>query len=58
MATPALTLAAGKVESNDVALTNHVYVNPADFEKLFGKRTETLDLQYVKLAQGLVYVCR
>lgn len=58
MATPGITLAAGKVESNDVAMTNHVYLNPGDFEKLFGKRVEALDLQYVKLGQGLVFVCR
>ncbi len=55
MATATITLAAGKVESNEFALTNVVYLNPVDHEKLFGKRAETLELQYVKLPQGRVF---
>jgi hypothetical protein len=44
---------------NELALTNHVYLNPSDFEKLFGKRTESLDKQYVEVVgKKKVYVAR
>lgn len=52
-----LTVVCGKVETNDMALTNLVYLNPADYEKLFGKRTETLEKQYIEMvAQKRVFV--
>ncbi len=54
-----LTLACGKVESNELALTNLVYLNPQDFEKLFGKRTESLEKHYVEMvAKKRVFVAR
>jgi|JI10StandDraft_1071094.scaffolds.fasta_scaffold1160700_1 hypothetical protein len=57
--TMSITLACGKVETNDMALTNLVYLNPLDHEKLFGKRSESLEKQYIEMvAQKRVFVAR